>query len=112
LPFDDNIPDFVDKIIEELTKTKTNSSPFADTDMIGCGAYTSIDYVVEDTGIKTFSLSEKFNLTELSRKAVYIYLHGEQLLNSKDYEFNSTFGFVTINVDLVEGDEIQIREYV
>lgn len=112
LPYNNNIIDFVDDIISELAKTKNVDSPFWDSDMIGSGAYNSIDYIVEDTGIKTFALSAKFNLDELSRKAVYVYHNGSQLLNTKDYEFNSSFGFVTLKIDLVEGDAIQIREYI
>ena len=112
IAYDDNIPNFVDDIINELTKTKTNDSPFVDSDMIGSGAYTAINYTVEDTGIKTFSLSEKFTLTALSRRAVYVYIDSVQLLNTRDYEFNETFGFVTIKLDLQEGDEIEVREYV
>jgi hypothetical protein len=112
IEYNDNIADFVDDIIAEITKTKTSESPFADSDMLGSGAYTTITYTVEDTGIKTFALSEKFSLTELSRRAVYVYIDGVQLLNTKDYEFNSTFGFVTINKILVEGSLIEIREYI
>jgi hypothetical protein len=104
--------DFVDDIITELTRTKTIDSPFADSDMIGAGAYTSIDYVVEDTGIKTFSLSQPFGLDTLSRRAVYVYKNNLQLLHGRDYEFNSTFGFIILKIDLVENDQIQIREYV
>jgi hypothetical protein len=110
--YNDNLVDFVDDIIAELTKTKTSDSPFADSDMIGSGAFTSLKYNVSDTGIKTFALSEKFSLSELSRRAVYVYLNGLQLLNSVDYQFNSTFGFVQILVNFNEGDEIEIREYV
>ena len=112
LPYNDNFADFVDEIITDITKTKTNESAFADSDMLGCGAYTTITYEVEDTGIKTFALSEKFNLTELSRRAVYLYINNVQLLNARDYEFNSTFGFVTVKIDINEGDVIEIREYV
>jgi hypothetical protein len=112
IEYNDNIPNFVDDIINNLTKTKTTDNPFVDSDMIGSGAYTSINYVVEDVGIKTFSLSEKFSLTELSRRAVYVYIDNNQLLNGSDYEFNETFGFVKIKVDLAEGDEIEIREYI
>ena len=112
IEFLENPSDFVDKVIEELTRTKTVDSPFADSDMIGSGAYTSIKYIVEDTGIKTFSLSEKFDLNTLSRKAVYIYVNNQQKLAGRDYEFNSTFGYVSLLIDLNEGDSIEIREYV
>lgn len=112
IDYNDNIVDFVDDIINSLTKTKNSNSPFADSDMIGAGAYTSISYAVEDTGIKTFALSEKFDLNTLSRKAVYVYKNNIQLLNSRDYEFDSTFGFVRLLIDLQENDIVEIREYV
>jgi hypothetical protein len=43
---------------------------------------------------------------------VYVYINDQQLLNTKDYEFNSTFGFVIIKKSLAVGDVIEIREYV
>ena len=110
--FNDNVANFVDDIINSITKTKNESSPFADSDMIGAGAYTAIIYDVDDVGIDTFSLSEKFDLVTLSRRAVYVYLNGQQLLNSLDYEFNSTFGFVRLFRELARGDIVEIREYV
>jgi hypothetical protein len=112
IAYNDNISDFVDDIINSLTKTKDFNSPFYDSDMIGAGAFTRIIYEVEDVGIKTFSLTEKFDLQTLSKKAVYVYLNNSQLLNTKDYEFNSTFGFVRLLIDLNEGDVIEIREYI
>ena len=112
LDFDNNVADFVDAILKEMTKVKTNNDSYADSDMIGCGAFRAKHYTVEDTGIKTFALTNKFNLTSLSRKAVYIYLNNVQLLHGLDYIFNDTFGFVELKVDLTEGDAIEIREYV
>ena len=112
LPYNTDVVNFVDDILSSLTKTKTAQSPFADSDMIGNGAYTSISYEVEDTGIKTYSLSQSFNLETLSRRAVYVYLNGKQLLYGKDYTFNSTFGFVNILKELQEGNLLEIREYV
>ena len=112
LPYNDNVADFVDDIIADITRTKTIDSAFADSDMIGSGAYTAIKYKVEDTGTNTFALSTKFSLTELSRRAVYVYINNQQLLNAKDYEFNATFGFVIISKSLEINDVIEIREYV
>jgi hypothetical protein len=112
LPFNDNIPDFVDEILSDMSRAKTQENAFADSDMIGTGAFTSIDYEVEDEGIRTFSLSERFTLSEPSRRAVYVYINGDQLLNGIDYQFNDTFGFVTILKEVELNDKIQIREYV
>jgi hypothetical protein len=109
--YDQSANDFVDSILEEISRTQDSSRPFAGSDMIGSGSYNSIDYTVEDPGIKTFALSEKFDLQTLSSRAVYVYFNQQQLLVNRDYEFNSTFGFVSLTIDLVEGDVIQIREY-
>jgi len=112
IDFVKSIPDFVDNILEELTRIKTVDTPFSDSDMIGSGAFNTISYTVEDTGIKTFALSQAFSLNELSRRAVYVYINSRQLLNTLEYEFNPTFGFVIIKNDLLEGDKIEIREYI
>lgn len=112
LELDDSIIDFVDTIILDLTKTKSTLSPFADSDMIGSGAYTAVNYRVEDEGIQTFALSDRFSLTALSRRAVYVYINNVQLLNLVDYEFNDTFGFVLIKQEIYAGDLIEIREYI
>ena len=111
IDFEEVNADFVDAIIQDLSKTKSIESPFADSDMIGAGAYTSIDYTVEDTGITTFALSESFSTTVLSRRAVYVYINNNQLLLGTDYTIDATFGFVRISKTLFENDQIQIREY-
>jgi len=112
IEYNDNIIDFVDDVINNLTKTKDSNSPFYDSDMIGAGAYSKIVYVVEDTGIQTYSLSEKFDLSTLSKKAVYVYQNNQQLINDRDYIFDSTFGFVRLKVNLNSNDVIEIREYI
>ncbi len=112
LLINENIPEFVDEIINLLGKTKTSKSPFSESDMIGSGAYSTIRYEVEDEEIKTFALSQKFSLEELSTRAVYVYVNQQQLLINRDYTFNSNFGFVILNVNLSEGDIVEIREYV
>jgi hypothetical protein len=112
IEYNENINDFVDDIINVLSKTKNSTSPFSDSDMLGAGAFTSLKYQVEDVGIKTFSLSEKFDLDSPSRRAVYLYLNNTQMLHNIDYTFNSTFGFVSIKAELKENDIIEIREYL
>ena len=112
IDYDDNIADFVDGIMRSLTKVKNIDSPYYDSDMIGCGAFTRLQYTVEDEGISVFALNEKFSLDELSRRAVYVYKNDQQLIHAQDYEFNAIFGFVRILSQLTEGDLIEIREYV
>ena len=112
IAYNDIIPNFVDDVINSLARNKTAVSPFADSDMVGAGAFTAITYTVEDVGIKTFALGQKFDLDTLSKRAVYVYLNNSQLLNASQYTFNSTFGFVQLGVNLEENDVIEIREYI
>ena len=112
LPFDNGDPvKFVDDILTTISQARTIKSPFVDSDMVGSGAFTTIDYTVEDTGINVFSLGEKFDLSVISSKATYVYINNQQGINGKDYEFDSTFGFVKILKQLNENDNIQIKEY-
>lgn len=102
---------FVDDIIISMTKIKTEKNAFADSDMVGVGAYKLTRYEVEDPEIKIFALTEKFDLLQPSRRAVYVYHNNVQLISNIDYTFNSAFGFIQLQLDLVEGDIIDLREY-
>jgi len=113
LDFDQrSIVEFVDQILDSMSKSNVLDFPFSTSDMIGNGAYKVINYLVEDEGIKTFALTEKFDLDTYSSKAVYVYLNENQLLHGFDYVFDSIFGFVKLLVDLSEGDRIEIRQYL
>ena len=112
IDFQGTVPDFVDAVISQMGETKNSQHPFADSDMIGSGANTKINYKVEDPEIKVFALSKRFDLSSLSRRAVYVYLNDDQLLVNRDYTFDITFGFVRLTVNLQENDLIEIREYV
>ena len=101
----------VDDAIISMTKVKKLSDAFADSDMLGAGAFRQFFYTVEDTEIKVFALSEKFDLDTASRRAVYVYRNNEQLIANQDYKFNSNFGFVELLIELEENDLIEIREY-
>ena len=102
---------FVDDILNEYGKSKNQNSTFFSTDMCGSGAFKSIIYEVEDTGIKTFALSQSFDLTSESDRAVYVYVNNRQLINELDYIFDPTFGFIKLINDVNEGDTIVIKEY-
>lgn len=112
IDYNDVMIDFVDDVINSLTAVKTTKDAFADSDMIGAGAYTALQTVVEDTGITVFSLTTTFDLNTPSSRAVYVYKNGTQLLNGVDYEFSPAFSFVKLLVTLQLGDEIEIREYL
>ena len=112
LPYDQEPVAFLDLIIEELSVGKSEFSSFFGSDMLGTGASTTINYTVEDTGITVFALTNKFDLSTQTDIAVYVYLNGVQLLHGVDYTFDSTFGFIKISKVLVEGNVIEIKEYI
>jgi hypothetical protein len=109
--FDNDISNFLDSLLSEINKVKSIDSQFSASDMLGTGAFNSIAYTVEDEGIKTFSLSEKFNLKDFSNRAVYVYYDQKQLIHGRDYEFNENFGFIVVKIPFKEGDILEIREY-
>ena len=57
-----------------------------------------------------FSLTQAFDKTKLSNKAITIYQNGEQLVHGRDYTFN-TDGFAVITATQADGDLIEIYEY-
>ena len=111
LPFDGNVVTYVDTIIDTINRTKSDKSPFSNSDMIGSGAFKEIQYTVEDEGITVFALSNRFDLSSPSTTAVYVYKNNRQLTVNVDYEFDITYGFVRILTELAEGDQISIKEY-
>ena len=96
LPYDFDPNEFLDKIIETMSVGKTNESPFFGSDMLGFGASNVFTYTVEDEGIKVFALSENFDLSTQTDKAVYVYLNDNQLVVNRDYVFDKTFEVVKI----------------
>jgi hypothetical protein len=112
IDYNDTVNDFVDDIINSLTAVKTAQDAFSDSDMIGAGAFTALTTVVEDTGIRTFALTQPFDLTTPSSRAVYVYKNDTQLLHGVDYVFDATFSFVKLLVTLELLDVIEIREYL
>ena len=101
----------LDDILTNISKSKPDTGAFSNTDMLGTGANKLTKYTVEDTGIKTFALSDKFDLETPSTKAVYLYINNVQLIHGIDYEFDSEFGFVKIIRELQENDLLEIKEY-
>lgn len=105
-----SIKDSVDKILFEINKDKPKMSPYYFSDMIGYGAANKTDYEVVDFRIKTYPISDVFDLNQLSNKSVNVYLNNEQLVYEKDYTFNEG-GFVVISADIDNGDVITVYEY-
>jgi hypothetical protein len=108
--FDGTVKDHVDYILQKLNRNKPKTSPYYLSDMFAYQAAEKLDYVVLDSRIKKYPLTSKFNLKELSNKAVSIYLNGQCLTHEIDYVFGDD-EFFEILTDLEEGDEITAFQY-
>ena len=100
----------VNLILQEIAKDKPKTSPYYFSDMVPYTGSVRSDLVVFDYRIKTYPLTNTFNLDSLSSKAVLVYLNGEQLLYGKDYTFNDQ-GFVVISATIANDDNITIYEF-
>jgi len=110
LGYDGPVKDHVDKILQEINRSKTKAMPFFFSDMVPLGATRKNSYTVEDVDFTFFGLSETFVLTEQTRKAVQVYQNGLQLTYGKDYTFNAD-GFCVITATKELDDLIEIYEY-
>ena len=110
LGYDGPVKSHVDKIFKEINTNKTNSMPFYFTDMVPTNEGRLLEYTVTDADNVFYALSETFNLTSLTPKAVLVYLNGNQLLFNKDYTFDEN-GFCIITATKNVDDTIEIYEY-
>ena len=100
----------VDYVLEKMSKDQASNKPYYLSDMFAYTVANRLEYIIEDPRLKIYPMSNIFNLTSLSNKAVYLYINGEQLVYGRDYEFGDDV-FITIIRDLYENDVLEIIEY-
>jgi hypothetical protein len=100
----------VNMILQELFKNVPKTACYYFSDMLPYNSKTQVDFTVQDPEDNIFSLSEVFDLTSLSNKAVNVYLNDVQLLHGTQYEFNDR-GFVLVSAPLLTGDTLTVIEY-
>ena len=102
----------VDAILYKMSLNKTPQSSYFYSDMAGYGKTVSkLNYTVTSVAQNTFGIGTNFKLNEISDRAVYVYLNGEQLLHGVDYTFDTVDNTVTINKTLKLNDKIKINDY-
>ena len=109
LGFDGTSSQMVDEILKKINKDNNNSLPYFQTDMLGIGAYKTTSHTVLDIDNKFFALSNNFDLTALSTKAVYVYHNDVQLVHGVDYVFAD--GFVQVTKTVALDDIIVVNEF-
>jgi len=104
--------DRVDEIISAITPGRGSTFPFYYEDMIGWGENVSTrTYTVLGESQTDYALDSQHSITELSNRAVYVYLNDVQLILGTDYTFSTTDDSLTISATLAEGDVIKIKDY-
>jgi hypothetical protein len=101
----------VDAVLRDLNKDKVNTEPFYFSDALGYQSPNLIEYEILDKRIRSYALTEEFNLETLTNKSVNVYVNGEQLIYGVDYDFSNP-GFVDVFAEFIEeGDKLEIYEY-
>ena len=108
--FDGTVKAHVDFILKELSSNRSIDMPFYFSDMAAAGGEKKITYTVFDANNQFYALSQTHNNTELSVKAVTVYINDEQLVYGNDYTFNNE-GFCIISKTKAIGDIVEIYEY-
>ena len=134
----DDIPASVDNLLAEINRVKNSKFPWYYSDMVPYGGniQPTDPYQILDPEIRQYEITNIFNDTELSDRAVSVYYavtkkdtYGELVLDRKnkpiiveiyslvkgqDYYFNQDRPAVTItdNVALIYNDLIVIKDYI
>ena len=109
---DTEVKQLTDLVLAELLKDKSKTQPYYLSDMFAYAAYNRLEYVVLDSRVRIYPLTNLFNLDQLSNRAVSIYLNGQQLLHGKDYTFSTDLYFTLSDTLIIADDDIlEIYEY-
>jgi hypothetical protein len=100
----------VDYILNLMRQNKSKFEPYYFSDMFGLGAYNKLDYIIDNSLVKKYPITNIFSMTSLSNKAVNVYINGEQLLHGIDYIFGDDH-YIEFLIDLTEEALIEIIEY-
>ena len=102
----------VDAIMQNINLVKNSSFPWYYSDMVPQGGnYNTTTYSVLNARQTQYEISGLFDVSQLSNRAVLIYLNGQQLVMGLDYEFSTVSPAVNFMVSLNFGDTIVIRDY-
>lgn len=102
----------LDTITQEISITRTESSPFYWSDMLPAGEdYTELRYVYGIGSTNTFDVTQSYNFTASNYQSMLVYLNGILLTIDYDYTVPVDGNTVTILRTLTQGDVVVIREY-
>ena len=102
----------VDTILQNINSLKNSSFPWYYSDMVPQGgSYTTITYNVVNARQTQYEIQSLFDNTQLSNRAVIVYVNGVQQTLGIDYTFSKISPAVLFIRSFVVGDKIVIRDY-
>lgn len=110
LGIDSDVKTHVDMILNHINKNTQLTAPYYFSDMVPYGPSKRNDFEILDIRYTRYPLVSTFDISELSNKAIGVYLNEVQLVINRDYEIN-IHGFVDIIINMNVGDLLTIYEY-
>jgi len=102
----------VDIILKNINTVKNSNFPWYYSDMVPYGAeYNEVVYTVLNARQTNYEISSIFDDTQLSNRAVLVYVNGTQLVKGVDYEFNNLAPSIILTTPLSIGTILVIRDY-
>jgi hypothetical protein len=102
----------VDAILQSINLVKNSQFPWYYSDMVPQGSnYSTITYTVLNARQTNYEISSIFDISQLSGRAVLVYLNGTQLIFGIDYTISKNLPAVIILRSLQVGDTLVIRDY-
>lgn len=100
----------LDLILAEVAKNYTTESPYYLSDMVPFGVNFVYEQEIIDDSFTDYPLTFDFDLTQLNRKAILVYVNDALLIHGKDYIFIND-SFVRITATITTGDILKIAQY-
>jgi len=102
----------LDNALTILNQNKTTTFPYYSSDMVPYGTGPAIrSYRVTDSRNTKYALPTSVSFKTLNSKGLLVYLNNVQLINGKEYQFDSYDSNVELLVPLVRGDVILVKDY-
>lgn len=107
-----NTTQILDSVIQEISITRTENSPFYWSDMLPTGdTYISTVHIYTAISIDVFDTVQTYDFFQANYQGLLVYLNNELLLLNYDYTIEVGGRTITIVVPLQVGDQIEVREY-
>ena len=110
LDFDD-IPTAVDTALDYINQNKSPDMPYYYSDMVPTGVASKTTYTVLNTAQESYGIESIFDNTVPSGRAVLVYCNNVQLVQGRDYAFDTVRPGIKMLTTLPYNSTLEIRDY-